>query len=272
MKLLIHNASLHESSVQMYHEIAQQLRKDGQETEVVHGELKGSLPNFNFLLSNAIIPLKIRQQVTTCGGVLLNRAESMSILEQGGLDVMKWCLAKNRDEVRSLSETWNTDRILLKRSFTYGGDGVEVFDTSQLPSQIDWNPEKDIFCAEVNPTSGDVYKAELFNGEIVISWMSEAPPLQKQMNGTHLQGVKGAYGERRVFEFPEEVAKKLSALSKELTRHGVGYISLDLMKDPSGNYQAIEINLSMIATWWTVQFSEMKERYARAITCWIKPA
>ena len=38
-----------------------------------------------------------------------------------------------------------------------------------------WRPERDVFCREVNPADGDVYKAELFHGRLMISWTSAAP-------------------------------------------------------------------------------------------------
>jgi len=274
MSLLLHNGNEHPSNVQMYDDVGRRLVEMGHAVTVHHGSLEGASGSFSRLLSNEVMPLKVRQKIETCGGVLLSRAESMAILQEAGLPVMKWGVARDREMVRSFFESWKVERLLLKRSFTYAGDGISVFDQSFAESddfaKFEWDFERDIFCAEVNPEEGEVYKAELFNGEMIISWRSEAPPLRELMEGSSMNGVKGAYGERALFGFPEELEEKLRALSAALTKQGVGYVSLDLMKDLDGRYQVIEINLSMIATWWTGQFDAMKDRFAKAISNWVK--
>ena len=264
VKILLHNSTLHSDSVNFYHEVNQLLQTGPHETELFHHQITAPLETFDILISNDVIPSRVRSTLPSYGGKSLTRPDSMKLVDREGLPTMAWSLAADQEDLLRLFKQWNAQRILLKKSHTYGGDGVIVFGPEYL-SQVSWDPREDLFCREVNPRSGDVYKAELFHGEIIISWMSEAPPLREITREGLSHGVKAAYGERRLFEFPLEFQKILRSVSLELTRKGFGYVSIDFMRAPDGSFQAIEINLSMIATWWTGQFDFVKKRYANAI-------
>jgi len=166
--------------------------------------------------------------------------------------------------VRALFGAWRTDRVLLKPSFTYGGKGVRVFTRSAV-WRLRWKPELDVFCPEINPDDGDVYKAELLNGRVLISWKSAAPPVRLFFqHGIH-RGLRGAYGERSLWEPPANLTAKLEALSQRLTSDGLSHVSLDLMRRANGELVAIELNTSGVATWWTRQFSGFRDRYTDAL-------
>ena len=130
---------------------------------------------------------------------------------------------------------------------------------------MSWDPHHDLFCPALNEADGDVYKIEIFNGRIILGWVSRAPPLTRSFDG-FVVGVKGAYGRRRLIGYRRALRGAARNLSRALTDRGIGYVSLDLMKDDTaGNLLAIELNTAQVATWWTARFPWMRWRYARAV-------
>jgi hypothetical protein len=183
---------------------------------------------------------------------------------------MPWALAAHEAEVLDLFGRWGAQRLLLKRSGTFKGDGVTAFDCRHTAG-LSWDPERDLFCPELNETDGDVYKIELFNGRTILGWVSRSPPLARSFDGLRV-GVKGAFGRRRLFGYPRALRRAARNLSRALTERGVGYASLDLMKDAAGNLLAIELNTAQVATWWTARFPWMRWRYARAVVALVEAA
>jgi hypothetical protein len=57
-----------------------------------------------------------------------------------------------------------------------------------------------------------------------------------------------------------------------LTDRGIGYASLDLMKDRAGDLIAAELNTAQLAAWWTAKFPWMRWRYSRAVLEFIEAA
>ena len=264
MRPLIHNGIRHPTAVELHEKVGSALRDAGHEATVCHGVVEQALEPFDVLVSNAVVPAEVRVRLPCYGGIVLPRPGSMALLELAGLDCMRWTTAASEQEVVDLFDRWDVDRLLLKRSFTHGGDGVVVFDRESIEG-VEWDRHQDVFCAEVAADAGDVYKAEMFNGELLLAWVSEAPPLQTLWDGAPIDGVRGAYGDRRLHEFPGDVAADLGRASALLTRLGIGHVSIDLMRAADGSYRVIELNLSLIATWWTVQFDQFVRRYAAAI-------
>ncbi len=267
--LLLHNPSLHPSAIRLYDEVAERLVAMGLRAKTCHGAATYDFASFDTLISRHIVAPETKRWKRTLAGNPLPRPEEMVLLADNNLPVMQWSLAATKEEVAELFKRWDCERILLKKSHTFGGEGVSVFTRDHPLEELSWDSEIDIFCAEVNPDDGDIYKAELFNGEIIITWRSMASPLREIANSPYLNKIKGAYGERELIDFPPDLTAKLEVLSRDLTARGISYVSVDFMKDPTGTLRAIEINLSMIATWWTVQFEGMKDRFATAIAHWL---
>jgi hypothetical protein len=111
---------------------------------------------------------------------------------------------------------------------------------------------------------GNTYKVELFNGRILISYVLKKRPLGERL----LAGDLDADGFRRLavyreamerpderhrelFEFPDADKFALRQLSRRMTDIGLGYVCVDLMRQPDGSFVAIELNLSGVTTWWT---------------------
>jgi hypothetical protein len=100
---------------------------------------------------------------------------------------------------------------------------------------------------------------------VLLGWWSRVPPARNLMTGGRLNGLFGAYGRRELFAWPESVllpAQKFGDFARE---RGFGHLSLDLMRNPQGDFEVIEVNLGNVAVWWTTQFRSFRRRYARAV-------
>lgn len=266
MRVLIENGQHSEASHTLHRRLAERLTARGYSVDLTASRARESkdLERYSALLSNQLIPYNVRSQLACWGGYERPRTWSLPVMEEFGLPVMPWARARSPEQLEDLFERWQTDRLLLKRSYTFGGRGVTVFEPSFV-SQLEWNADVDIFCPEVNPDDGDVYKAELFGGHTLITWMSASPPLHTVLDSDHLTDIRGAYGMRRLCDFEPALVQRLERSSRGLTAMGLGHVSVDLMRTTAGDFKAIELNLYDIATWWTSQFDFFTERYAHAV-------
>ena len=266
MRLLIVNGLRRDSSEDLYQDLATRLQARGIAVDLQHRLDTGwpRLAAYDVVFSNDELAPELRAFTTCYGGRPISRPAALAMLSAAGVETMDWTLAHSRREVWRLFARWRVERLLLKPSFTFGGKDVCVFSRRGV-WRLRWTSEADVFCREVNPDDGDVYKAELLNGRIVIAWRSLAPPLRTLVCGSFHRGVAGAYGTRELWEPPPALAARLAALSAALTAHGLGYLSVDLMQRSDGAFVAIELNPRGVATWWTRQFPAMRARYADAL-------
>jgi hypothetical protein len=266
-RLVLINGLRRETSEDLYEDVAARLRARGMAVALIHG-LDGPPPRLNdgdLVVSNIALPDELRAGAyRTIAGRAMPRPTSLRLLEEAGVPTMTWTLAATRREVRRLFDEWDVTRVLLKPSFTHAGKGVRVFSRGAV-WRIRWRPERDVFCREVDPEDGDVYKAELFDGRLMISFASASPPIASFFRrGVH-QGIRGCYGERRLYDLPADLVERLCGFSRMLMARGMGYVSVDLMRRADGSFVAIELNPRDVATWWTRQFPEFRERYAAAL-------
>ncbi|WP_018232765.1 ATP-grasp domain-containing protein [Thioalkalivibrio thiocyanodenitrificans] len=265
-RLILVNGLRPEMSADLYIDVAGRLRTQGIDVVLVHAACD-RLPDVHptdLVVSNGPLPAGFVHHGAIHAGRSVPRPESMQWIASAGISTMDWSLARTRREVRRLFAQWQVDRLILKPSFTGGGRGVRAFSQGAL-WRIRWHAERDIFCREVNPGDGTVYKAELFNGRLMIAWMSRAPPLRDHFTRGVYKGLRGAYGERGAVDLPASLCDRLCTLSRRLMALGLGYVSVDLMRRPDGELVAIELNTRDVAKWWTRQFPEFRERYAGAL-------
>jgi len=266
MRMAIVNGLPPDRSADLYDAIAYEVRARGVDAVVVHGRgaAESAVHGCDLVFSNCVLPLAAAGGTRIYAGAALPRPASLRLLEEAGVPTMQWALAASRREVRALFERWRVEHVLLKPSFTFGGRQVRVVRRHAL-WRLRWHREVDIFCREVNPEDGDVYKAELLAGRVLIAWKSESPPIRARRRQGILRGLAGAYGERRLWDPPHDLASTLTAFSSRLAARGIGHVSVDLMRRPDGAMAAIELNLSRVATWWTRQFPRFREQYAAAL-------
>ena len=281
MKVLLHTWNAGESLLSRYEHVAEHLRSNGHEADVSWGvaptELK--VADYGMVLSHFELPSSVRQDAPgKCfGGRRWTRAEQMIALTQAGFPTMEWMQANSKTAALNLFNTWGVDKLIVKRSFTAGGEGFHVV----TPGQVrvgDWDLSQDVICKEVNPNDGNTYKAELFNGHILISFVLKKQPLSARLLAGALDddGFRklAVYRDemerpderhRELFEFPEADKEGLRELSRKLTDMGLGYVCVDLMRQADGSFVAIELNLSGVTTWWTERVDDVRKRFADAV-------
>ncbi len=265
-RLVLINGLRPETSADLYADVAEQLGAQGIDVVLVNAACD-RLPDVrlsDLVVSNVALPPEFLHHGALYTGRSVPRPESMQWIASAGIPTMDWTLARTRREVRRLFAQWSVDRLILKPSFTGGGRGVRAFSRGAL-WRIRWHAERDIFCREVNAEDGTVYKAELFNGRLMIAWMSRARPLRDHFTRGVYRDLRGAYGERERIDLPASLCDRLCALSHRLMALGLGYVSVDLMRRPDGELVAIELNTRDVAKWWTRQFPEFRERYVGAL-------
>jgi len=265
MRILLEYCFDHSSARNLYGHVAASLRRRGMEPDVVQSVDGMNVSSYDVFISHDFVDrLRIDGGTTRVyGGREMTRPEGLAVIAASGVPVMPWALAANGTEVVDLFRRWRAQRLLLKRSGTCKGNGITVFDRRRV-SDLRWNPERDVFCPELNESDGDYYKIEIFNGRIILGWVSRNPPLGRGFDGL-LVGVSRVHGRRRLIGYSRPLRIAAQNLSRVLTDRGVGYTSLDLMKGPSGKLVAIEINTAQVATWWTAKFPWTRWRYSRAV-------
>jgi len=212
-------------------------------------------------------PVELRSRLDCYGVSPTNspsRPETLGWLRRAGIPTMRWSLARDRCELDRLFESWQTDALILKPSYTWGGTSVTCFTRDRL-GDIEWNPQRDVFCPEVNPNDGDVYKFEMFGTTSLLGWKSCAPPARAQMSDGMVRGLFGAYGVRKLVDWPVPVLQAARVFGEVALSRGYGHVSLDFMRNRSGRFEAIEVNLGGVALWWTTQFRSFRRQYARAV-------
>jgi hypothetical protein len=219
------------------------------------------------LIATSDYPFELRKRIPCYGESRSNmpsRAETLEWLRQAGLPTMRWSLARDPRELDELFERWDTDAVLLKPSDSCGGTSVSLFARHRAP-EIAWNPEKDVFCPEVNPDDGDVYKLEMLGPTVLLGWKSHSPPSRSRMVDGGVQGLFGLYGVRELFDWPDEILAAARRFGEVALDRGYAHISLDFMRNREGGFEAIEVNLGNVALWWTTQFRSFRRRYARGV-------
>ena len=281
MKALLHTLNAGESLLNRYQAVADHLIANGHEADVVWGVKPQDLQvaDYGMVLSHFELPPTVRQQLPgkVFGARKWTRAHQLNALSQAGFPTMEWQQVNSKPEALALFDTRNVDKLIVKRSFTAGGGGFHVL----TPGQVrygDWDLTQDVVCREVNPDDGNTYKAELFNGRILISFVLKKRPLRARL----LAGALDADGFRRLavyrndmerpdarhrelFEFPDADKVALRQLSRKLTDLGLGYVCVDLMRQPDGSFVAIELNLAGVTTWWTERAAFVRTRFAAAV-------
>lgn len=143
-------------------------------------------------------------------------------------------------------------------------DSVSLF-TRDRVADVEWNPERDLFCPEVNRDDGDTYKLEMFGRTQLAGWVSRVPPARSRMSDGLARGLFGAYGVRELFDWPEPIVEAARRFGDLALDRGFGHLSLDFMRNSDDQFEGIEVNLGNIALWWATQFTPFRHRYARAI-------
>ncbi len=257
----------HKSAEQRYAAVAERLRRDGHEADHVRDREGVDLGAYGLLLTHGPLSADVLAVpgLRCFGGHPITRVEALELLEAAGVPAMAWARAGDRAAVLELFDRWDVDALILKRSGTCGGHGTVLFDRANLDRLDAWDGDADVFCPIVNPRSGTVYKAELFNGDAILSLCSRSAPVLDPSFDGYTVRLEGIYGRRRRHPLAPWVWRRLRAASAELTRRGFGCCSVDMMRTARGRLVAIEVNTELVATWWTARFAVVTDRYAESV-------
>jgi hypothetical protein len=281
MQILLYCSRKAPSIISRYEAIETYINYSGGPKSVIANSIFGirasqmDFSDYSLVFTPTQISDEIRQrfpQTNFYAPRVMSRAEQLVMMQDAGYPVMNWALVKDTESLKALFKNWKTDKVILKKSFTGNGYGFFVLSSNQ-PKFLNIE-EGDIVCEEVNPSNGDVYKAEIFNGELIVGWVLRKKPFSQRLRSDTKHVQDKGYRDlepytksnmvRELFTFPPEEAAKIKALSLYLTQHKLGYIALDLMKSPDGSFKAIEFNV-IPATWWTEQFNFVRTELAKAI-------
>ncbi len=285
MKVILHSLVAAPSLIGRYRFAEQALREAGFKAEIYTGRNVTSLSGADdVLISHNWISEQTRVEAPgRCfGGKGLTRPEHLTLLASLGFPTMEWTTVPSCEEAMKLCSSWGVDRLILKRSFTGGGHGFHVLTPGQ-PQYREWDYSRDVICKEVNPSSGNVFKAELFGGKVMLGFVLKKEPLQsrllpmkKNKDGARqlapYRDPKARPDERHreVWNFSEAETVALEEISANLTTQGFGYVSVDLMRRPDGQLVAIELNTGNVTCWWSETFSFVRERFASALLNLVK--
>jgi hypothetical protein len=269
MRIILVNSQSRKTSEPLIAHIASHLGQFGIGVEQVWKRKSPRHPyqSYAALIANADFPPDLRKKLDCFGKTssgMPSRPQTMAWMADAGLPMMRWSLAADHQALTCLFDTWETDAILLKRSDTSRGSGVSLFGREHA-ADFQWDPARDLFCPEVNPDDGDIYKIELFGRDLLLGWVSHVPSARSRMEGGKLTGIYGAFGRRELFEWNESILEPACRFGAFARDHGYGHISIDLMLNPQGDFEVIEVNLGNVAIWWTCGFRMFRQRYARAI-------
>jgi hypothetical protein len=262
MKILFQCDFDHHSSDHLYNFIISYLGERGIGAPFVKAFDIG-LDGYDVVIGHNAIPGELRQRLRCFGGIDMSRTESLLLLERCHFPTMKWSTAESKARLLELFQEWNAKHLILKRSFTFGGKGVVYFDPQSV-NQLAWNPTVDIFCKAVNVMPcEELFKAEIFNGKIILAWMRTEK--RKPITLYPARLYHPVPPKRLLYKYSDIEIRQIEACSKYPTQQGLGDCSLDMMRDESNNLLAIELNTHSVATWWSAEISGVKERYARAV-------
>jgi hypothetical protein len=269
MRVILYDGRARRDSEPLIAHTARHLGRFGIRLERVRAGRRPRRPwdAYTALMATADYPLELRERIACYGKASPSppsRPDTLGWLHEAGLPVMRWSLAADHREVDRLFDAWRTDALLLKRSDTFGGTSVALFTRDRI-AELEWDPQRDVFCPEVNPGDGDIYKLELFGSTLLLGWKSRVPPARERLRNGIVQGLYGAYGVRELFDWQESILRAARRSGQSLLDRGHGHISLDFMRNPAGGFEAIEVNLGNVAVWWTTQFPRFRQAYASAV-------
>ena len=140
-----------------------------------------------------------------------------------------------------------------------------MFTRDHVPA-LSWRAEADVFCKEVDPADGDLYKIEAFAGVEIIAWVRRSAPLVAFFTPPALRGITEAQATfRGLWTPPGALRARVLAHSRRATADGVAYASYDLMRKADGTFVVIEWNVAEVSTWWTTAYPFARRRFAEAV-------
>lgn len=261
MNILLHCCFDHSSSDNLYSFIVESLRRRQIHARFVRSIEKTDLKEWDAIISHNVLEETIRQQKPSWGGYELSRVESLNLLKTENVLTIDWATANSHLDILRLFDKWDSEFIILKRSFTCQGKGVSFLTRDKIET-LKWNAKEDIFCREITDApDARVVKIEAFNGHVTICFSYPRHHFRPY------PGIKDSPARlpRQRCDVSQQTLDTICQCSVALTKRGFGYCSFDLMANKEGRLVTMELNSHSVATWWSARFGETQRNYALAI-------
>ncbi len=192
----------------------------------------------------------------------LNRLERLQLAAAAGFPVMPYAHPKNHTELLSLFERWKVDTLLLKKQESFQGKEITLLSREKIGT-LAWG-SGDVFCPILREDP-KTYKAHLLGETIICTYYLDSPPVERLEEMKQYLGLRKKPGVS-LFEPTPRLATQLRNLGRFLMEHGVGYCSIDMMKQ-ADDWLAIELNTNAVGTEgpWVNWFELIADRYTVAL-------
>ena len=258
----------------MYAPSVEALVASGYEADYVTSLNEVVLPERSLLITHTWLNESEHDLVQRCGVELLGgrmwpRPDTLDLAEFCDLPVVQWTRANiDRDAAEGLFDRWQTDFILVKKSWTWRGRGVEL--VARKPNRFtcfrEWMFDPNNVFMNVTKESATVYKFEVFNGHVTLAWTTGPRyVLRGYREWRHLDDERPK--DRSLVGVNADLGAQLRELSARLTQRKVGYASVDMMKHEN-RLQVIEVNTTMTATDWSANQLGCREKLAEAVAAY----
>ena len=169
------------------------------------------------------------------GRLRTHRARGLKLLNQLGIDTVRWSTPANSAELIGLFDQWKTDTLLLKQAGTCRALGISLIQMADVNS-LQWGPP-DVFC-EVLRGSPKTIKVHFLGTTLLGCYFLDTPPVADlptlieylepfpTPEGDDLQ-IYIAKGIHNRIQVDPRLAEKIRALGSKLLRMGGGYSSID---------------------------------------------
>jgi hypothetical protein len=263
MRVLLYCNCEDRSSASLYTHIEAYLKVMAISATFTNSLKEVNFGNYDLLISHGPVPSAVRTEIECIAGRQISRPEGLAIIHASGFPTMTWSTAGSKKEVLDLFDKWGVDRLIFKKSYTANSEGLLIINRDNVEG-LTWKPDVDIFCKDVNTSNtDDLYKAEVFAGNLIVSWMRSVPRQPVSSYPAKLPPVPSTA--RSLYTYTDAESACIKRCSKQLVDNGFGYCSLDMMRSDTGELVAIEVNTFAVATWWSSQLGATKERYAQAV-------
>lgn len=195
-----------------------------------------------------------------------SRLQFVELMEEHGLHVVPWC---KMQDWQSAFDLWQTDKVVLKASYSSQGQNVEVVQRGQIPS-VDLIDDRGV-CMKFTQTQ-KVLKVYFFHGVIVGAYVWDLPSLE---NSNFADIVKQAVEEAdlaKAVALQKRFENSLHPIIKYAKRELYGWSSIDFM-EYDGHWSAIELNngrvgmgmITRLVPGWEARFTEALTNYCRDV-------
>ncbi|MEM7241761.1 MAG: hypothetical protein AAF429_06205, partial [Pseudomonadota bacterium] len=195
------------------------------------------------------------------GQRIYNRHQRQEVLAKLGFPVMPFASPSSDEELNAALDDWDTNFAVAKFDWSFRRAGVFLLERgdgapAKLPSGF--QPGRDTIMKR-HVGSPETYKADFFAGHFLGCSVLDTRELD--LPDWQIVGAKG----QKPADLPGPVKSELCAASDALLRHGIGYVSFDLMRE-GDDFYIVEVNITNVSrAFWLENLHPYIENFADGI-------